>query len=99
MGIKRNNGDSNLLDFVLEGQTNGWVAIGFSKTTSMVGHMMLFYILEGRSWVVIGGKRGRGEEGGGGGEEGGGEEGRREGEEGRREGKGRGKHVVKVCKI
>ena len=36
MGLGRNNGDHNLLDFVLEGQTKGWVAIGFSKTASMV---------------------------------------------------------------
>ena len=36
VGIRLNNGDRNLLDFVLEGQTSGWVALGFSKTASMV---------------------------------------------------------------
>ena len=46
MGVRRNDGDSNLLDFVLEGQTNGWVAIGFSKTASMVHFITEYFIYQ-----------------------------------------------------
>ena len=38
VGIQRNEGDATYLDFHLEGQAAGWVAIGFSTTTSMVGN-------------------------------------------------------------
>ena len=36
VGIQRNEDDTTYLDFHLEGQAAGWVAIGFSDTASMV---------------------------------------------------------------
>ena len=35
-GVQTNEGDSNYLDFYLEGAAAGWVAIGVSETASMV---------------------------------------------------------------
>lgn len=35
-GINTNSGDSSYVDFTLEGEAKGWVAIGFSDTPSMV---------------------------------------------------------------
>ena len=36
VGINSNSQDSNMLDFTLEANAKGWVAIGFSKTPNMV---------------------------------------------------------------
>lgn len=36
VGINNNPDYENLLDFTLEGNTKGWVAIGFSTTPNMV---------------------------------------------------------------
>ena len=36
LGINTNSLNSNYLDFTLEGKAKGWVAVGFSKTPSMV---------------------------------------------------------------
>ena len=36
LGLKQDEKDSNLLHFVLEGKSNGWLAIGFSHSPSMV---------------------------------------------------------------
>ena len=36
VGINGNSKDSSMLDFTLEANAKGWVAIGFSKTPNMV---------------------------------------------------------------
>ena len=36
VGVDTNSGNSGYLDFYLEGEANGWVAVGFSATPSMV---------------------------------------------------------------
>ena len=36
VGIDTNTGNSSYLDIYLEGQADGWVAVGFSATSSMV---------------------------------------------------------------
>ena len=36
VGIDTNAGDSSYLDIYLEGQADGWVAVGFSSSPSMV---------------------------------------------------------------
>ena len=36
VGINSNSKDNNMLDFTLEANAKGWVAIGFSKTPNMV---------------------------------------------------------------
>ena len=36
IGIDTNSGNSGYLDIYLEGQADGWVAVGFSATLSMV---------------------------------------------------------------
>ena len=36
VGIDTNAGDSNYLDIYLEGEADGWVAVGFSSSPSMV---------------------------------------------------------------
>ena len=36
VGIDTNSGNSDFLDIYLEGQADGWVAVGFSATSSMV---------------------------------------------------------------
>jgi hypothetical protein len=36
VGINGNSKDNNMLDFALEANARGWVAIGFSKTPNMV---------------------------------------------------------------
>ena len=36
MGIDTNAGNSGYLDIYLEGQADGWVAVGFSGSASMV---------------------------------------------------------------
>jgi hypothetical protein len=36
VGINTNAGNSDFLDIYLEGEADGWVAVGFSATSSMV---------------------------------------------------------------
>ena len=36
VGIGTNSNDTNYLDIYLEGQADGWVAIGFTNTADMV---------------------------------------------------------------
>ena len=36
VGINPSSSDKNLLEITLEGRARGWVAVGFSKTPSMV---------------------------------------------------------------
>lgn len=36
VGVDTNAGDSNYLDIYLEGEADGWVAVGFSATPTMV---------------------------------------------------------------
>lgn len=36
VGVDTNAGDSNYLDIYLEGEADGWVAVGFSTTPTMV---------------------------------------------------------------
>lgn len=43
VGIDTNAGDSNYLDIYLEGEADGWVAVGFSSTPSMVSNAALFW--------------------------------------------------------
>ena len=38
VGIGTNTGNSSYLDIYLEGQADGWVAVGFSKTSNMVSN-------------------------------------------------------------
>ncbi len=37
IGIDTNTGDNGFLDIYMEGTAEGWVAVGFSETASMVG--------------------------------------------------------------
>ncbi len=37
MGISTNPGSPEFLDFYIEGESQGWVAVGFSETQNMVG--------------------------------------------------------------
>ena len=37
IGIDTNTGDDGFLDIYMEGTAEGWVAVGFSETASMVG--------------------------------------------------------------
>lgn len=39
LGINTNTENSSLLDFTLQAKTNGWAAVGFSKTPSMVNKL------------------------------------------------------------
>ena len=39
VGIGTNTGNSSYLDIYLEGQADGWVAVGFSKTSDMVSNL------------------------------------------------------------
>ena len=36
VGIHRDESDRNLVDFTLEGNATGWIAVGFSLTPTMV---------------------------------------------------------------
>ena len=36
IGIDTNQGNSDYLDIYMEGSTQGWIAVGFSETASMV---------------------------------------------------------------
>ena len=36
LGVRTNDNDTNYLDFVLEGDAQGWIAIGFSPERGMV---------------------------------------------------------------
>ena len=36
VGIDTNAGDSDYLDIYLEGEADGWVAVGFTETANMV---------------------------------------------------------------
>ena len=36
MGVDTNSGNSSYLDFYLTADINGWVAVGFSRTSNMV---------------------------------------------------------------
>lgn len=45
VGIDTNSGNSGYLDVYLEGQADGWVAVGFSNTSDMVGS--LFRLIAG----------------------------------------------------
>ena len=36
IGIDRNQGNSDYLDVYMQGSTQGWIAVGFSETRSMV---------------------------------------------------------------
>lgn len=38
--ITANSSDTRYLDIYLEGVADGWVAVGFSKTASMVSHLL-----------------------------------------------------------
>ena len=38
VGIDTNSGNSDFLDIYLEGEADGWVAVGFSSTPSMVSN-------------------------------------------------------------
>lgn len=40
VGIDTNEGDMTFLDFYLVGKAEGWVAVGFSETSSMVSRTM-----------------------------------------------------------
>ena len=42
IGIDTNAGDPDFLDIYLEGQAGGWVAVGFTETPDMVGHLLGF---------------------------------------------------------
>ena len=39
VAIDTNAGDPNFLDIYLEGTAEGWVAVGFTDTPSMVSHL------------------------------------------------------------
>ena len=39
LGINTNTENSSLIDFTLQAKTNGWAAVGFSKTPSMVNKL------------------------------------------------------------
>ena len=41
VGIDRNEGNSSYLDFYMEGEAMGWVAVGFSESSSMVSFKTL----------------------------------------------------------
>ena len=41
VGVDTNAGDSNYLDIYLEGEADGWVAVGFSSSRSMVSNAAL----------------------------------------------------------
>ena len=36
VGIERNSGNQDYLNFYLEGEASAWVAVGFGKTPTMV---------------------------------------------------------------
>jgi hypothetical protein len=42
VGVDTNTGDSSYLDIYLEGQADGWVAVGFSSSRSMVNNLYLY---------------------------------------------------------
>ena len=44
VGIDTNSGNSDFLDIYLEGKADGWVAVGFSATSSMVRLFILAMI-------------------------------------------------------
>ena len=44
LGIRTNDNDPTYLDFVLEGNTHGWVGIGFTKTGTMVWYGKCCYV-------------------------------------------------------
>ena len=46
LGINTNSENSSYLDFTLEGNAKGWVAVGFSKTPSMVKKYPLWFHFE-----------------------------------------------------
>jgi hypothetical protein len=39
VAIDTNAGDSAFLDIYIEGEAEGWVAVGFTDTPSMVSHL------------------------------------------------------------
>ena len=45
VGIDTNSGNSGYLDVYLEGQADGWVAVGFSNTSDMVYLTLSVFLL------------------------------------------------------
>ena len=41
VGIDTNSGDPDYVNIYIEGEADGWVAVGFSETRSMVSHSVL----------------------------------------------------------
>ena len=54
VGIDTNEGDTTFLDFYLVGKAEGWVAVGFSETSSMVMQLAnstpVAYIVSSTPW-------------------------------------------------
>ena len=45
VGIDTNTGNPGFLDIYMEGNAQGWVAVGFSDSPNMVGILIIFYSL------------------------------------------------------
>ena len=43
VGIDTNLGDPSFLDIYLEGEADGWIAVGFTKIASMVCDFFFFF--------------------------------------------------------
>ena len=43
VGIDTNTGDAEFLDIYIEGDAQGWVAVGFSDTRDMVNTILLYF--------------------------------------------------------
>lgn len=50
VGIGTNTGNSSYLDIYLEGQADGWLAVGFSKTSDMVSSSYITIITINNFW-------------------------------------------------